>query len=434
MADIKIGLIGAGTVGSGVVKIMNKQSSFFQEKLGLPVKLARIADRDLEKLKTLPTGDAICTGEASDVINDPEINVVIELIGGYTFAKDVVIESLKKGKHVITANKALIAKFGPELFGIAKEFGGSIHFEAAVGGGMPSIKTIREAMIGNDVRSVYTIINGTCNYILTEMTEKGAAFEPTLKEAQRLGFAEANPALDIEGGDTGHKTAIIASLIYDGYCDYDKVPVRGITEISADDIISAKELGYTIKLLGVIKRKDGEEAVDVRVNPVMLHNDHILASVNGVFNAVLLEGDAVGPILLYGAGAGEMPTASAVVSDIIDVARNIKSGDTNRIPMHFYALENELTIKGITEIESRFYLRFAVEDKPGVLADIAEEFGKRNISIASVMHKEAHDGNDFVPVIITTDMAIESDLRDAVAAIEAKAFTHGKTQIIHIED
>ena len=335
---------------------------------------------------------------------------------------------------MITANKALIAKFGPELFSTAAAHGGSIHFEAAVGGGMPSIKTIREAMIGNDVLSVYTIINGTCNYILTEMTEKGAAFDPTLKEAQRLGFAEANPALDIEGGDTGHKTAIIASLIYDGYCDYDKVPVRGITEITADDIISAKDLGYTIKLLGVIKRKEGEESVDVRVNPVMVHNDHILASVNGVFNAVLLEGDAVGPILLYGAGAGEMPTASAVVSDIIDVARNIKSGDTNRIPMHFYSLENELKIKGIEEIESRFYLRFLVDDKPGVLADIAEEFGDRNISIASVMHKEAHDGNDHVPVIITTDMAIEKDLRDAVAAIEAKAFTHGKTQIIHIED
>jgi len=434
MTEIKIGLIGAGTVGSGVVKIMNKQSKFFQENLRLPVSLARIADKDLEKLKTLPVGNAICSGDASDVINDPEINIVIELIGGYTFAKEVVLNSLKKGKHVITANKALIAKFGPELFATAQEFGGSIHFEAAVGGGMPSIKTIREAMIGNDIRSVYTIINGTCNYILTEMTEKGAAFDPTLKEAQKLGFAEANPALDIEGGDTGHKTAIIASLIYDGYCDFDKVPVRGITEISADDIISAKELGYTIKLLGVIKRKDGENAVDVRVNPVMVHNDHILASVNGVFNAVLLEGDAVGPILLYGAGAGEMPTASAVVSDIIDVARNIKSGDTNRIPMHFYAQENELTIKGINEIESRFYLRFAVEDKPGVLADIAEEFGTRNISIASVMHKEAHDGNDFVPVIITTDMAIEADLRDAVKAIEAKAFAHGKTQIIHIED
>ncbi len=434
MADIKIGLIGAGTVGSGVIKILAKQISFFQKDLGLPMSLHRVADRDIEKLAELPTNGAVCSGDASDVINDSEINVVIELIGGITFAKDVVVNSLKNGKHVITANKALIAKFGPELFKIADENGVSIYFEAAVGGGMPSIKTIREAMIGNDILSVYSIINGTCNYILTEMTEKGAAFEPTLKTAQELGFAEADPALDIEGGDTGHKTAIIASLVYGGFVDYDKVPVRGITSITSEDIVSAKELGYSIKLLGVVKRKEGETSVDVRVNPVMVHDEHILSSVNGVFNSVLLEGDAVGPILLYGAGAGEMPTASAVVSDIVDVARNIKSNDINRIPMNYYNNANELTIKTAEEIESRFYLRFSVVDKAGVLGAIADELGSRNISIASVTQKESSEEHDFVPVIITTNMAIEADLKAAVETIEAKDFVKAATQIIHIED
>ncbi len=434
MADVKVGLIGAGTVGSGVIKILDKQLSFFNEKLGLNMSLHMVSDLDVEKLKTLPTGDAILSGDAAEVVASPDVNVVIELIGGYTFAKDVVIKALKSGKHVITANKALIAKFGPELFALADENNVSIYFEASVGGGMPSIKTIREAMIGNEVVSVSAIINGTCNYILTEMTEKGAAFEPTLKTAQELGFAEADPALDIEGGDTGHKTAIIASLIYGGYIDFDKVPVRGITSITAEDINAAKELGYSIKLLGQVKRAEGDTSVDVRVNPVMVHKEHILSAVNGVFNSVLLEGDAVGPILLYGAGAGEMPTASAVVSDIVDVARNIKSGDINRVPMNFYTNENELTIKDASEIESRFYLRFTVEDKAGVLGAIADELAKHGISNASVTQKESTEAHDTVPVIITTETVVESELRAAVKAIEAMDFVKAETQVLHIED
>lgn len=432
MADIKLGLIGTGTVGGGVVKILDKQIKFFQEKLGLPVVLHRVADRNQETLDALPTGSAICTTDAADVINDSDIDIVVELIGGTTFAKQIVLDALAAKKHVVTANKALIAEFGPELFATADKNGVSIYFEAAVGGGMPTIKTIREALIGNDAVSVNTIINGTCNYILTEMTEKGAAFEPTLKIAQELGYAEADPTLDIEGGDTGHKIAIIASLLFGGYVDYDKLKIEGITGITAEDIAAAKELGYSIKLLGVMKKKDGEDAIDVRVNPVMLHNEHILASVNDVYNAVLIEGDAVGPVLLYGAGAGEMPTASAVVSDIVDVVRNIHGGDINRIPMGYYTKENELDILSADKIESRYYLRFTVDNKAGVLGHIADALAKRDISIASVIQKE--DVGEAVPVVILTYSATEADLKTAIEEVEKESWVKEDTKIIRIED
>ncbi len=434
MADIKIGVIGTGTVGGGVVKILTKQLSFFQEKLGLPVKLYRVADKSEDALKALPTGDAICTTDAADVINDPETDIVVELIGGKTFAKDVVLNAIANKKHVVTANKALIAEFGPEIFAKAAANGVTVYFEAAVGGGMPTIKTIREALIGNDAVSVHTIINGTCNYILTEMTEKGSAFADVLADAQAKGYAEADPTLDIEGGDTGHKVAIMASLLFGGYVSYDKMSVEGITNITAEDITNAKELGYSIKLLGVVKKTENATTVDARVHPVMIHDDHILSSVNGVFNSVLVEGDAVGPVLLYGAGAGEMPTASAVISDIIDVARNIHGNDTNRIPMGFYTEANALDLLPAEEIKGRYYLRFSVEDRAGVLGHIADSLGKRGISIASVMQKEGCEHENFVPVIILTHDACEADLNAAIAEVEATDDVKAKTQIIRIED
>lgn len=432
MPDIKLGVCGAGTVGSGVVKILDKQILFFQEKLGLPVKLHRISDRNQWKLDELPTGDAICTTDVMDPVRDPDIDIIIEVIGGTTFAKDLVLEAISNKKHIVTANKALIAEFGPEIFSAAEKNGVSVYFEAAVGGGMPAIKTIREALIGNDVVSVNTIINGTCNYILTEMTQKGAPFEPTLKIAQELGYAEADPTLDIEGGDTGHKIAIIASLLFGGYIPYEKLNIEGITKITDQDILAAKELGYTIKLLGVVKKRLDEDAVDVRVNPVMLHNNHILASVNDVFNAVLVEGDAVGPVLLYGAGAGEMPTASSVVGDIVDVVRNIHGNDTDRISMNYYNRNNELPLKTADKIESRYYLRFTVDNKAGVLGTIADSLAKRGISIASVVQKE--DKGEAVPVIILTYMATELDLNSAIKEIEQKDWVKEATQIIRIED
>ncbi len=434
MAECNIGLVGAGTVGGVFVKIFNKQREFFYKELGLSLVLKRIVDIDTSLFVEIPTADAICTDNADDIINDPEIQIVIELIGGTTVAKTIVLRALSAGKHVITANKALLAECGPEIFEAAEKNNVSVFFEASVGGGMPVIKTIRESMISNDILSVKTIINGTCNYILTQMSEKGLAFNDVLKNAQENGYAEADPALDIGGGDTGHKLAIMASLLYGKYVPYDKIYIEGITKITAEDIIYARSLGYCIKLLGIIK-KDAEtgSVIDIRVHPAMLHTDHILASISNVYNAVLIEGDAVGPVLLYGKGAGEMPTASAVIADLIDVYRNITENSPKRIPMHFYRSDNVMSVTPISSITPRYYLRFSVVDKPKVMAAISSVLGEHNISIASVIQKEG-TSRDFVSVIMLTSEAIEKNLQKAVSEIETLDIVKRKTQIIRIED
>jgi homoserine dehydrogenase len=433
MSDINIGLVGAGTVGGGVVKVLAKQRVFFRDNLGLPIRLKRIADLNTAAVAKLPFGDAVCTAHADDILSDSDIHIVIELVGGTTFAKTLVLRALKAGKHVITANKALLAEHGPEIFETAEKNGVSVYFEASVGGGMPAIKTIREALIGNDIRSVRTIINGTCNYILTKMQDDNLPFDEALRQAQQSGFAEADPTLDVGGGDTGHKVAILASLLFGGYVPYDKMPIEGITKITADDIAYAFDLGYRIKLLGIIKEAGADGLLDVRVHPAMLHCDHILASVANVYNAVLLEGDAVGQILLYGRGAGEMPTASAVVSDIIDVARNIVNQAPKRIPMNYYSRGREIALKPLADITSRYYLRFTVVDKPKVLAPITAVLGDNNISIASVIQREKH-AEDRVPVIILTHPALEQSLQASIAKIETMDFITSKTQIIRIEE
>lgn len=434
MRECNIGLVGAGTVGGGVVKTFNKQKDFYRNKLGLSINLKRIVDIDSSLFKALPTGEAICSDNADDILNDTDIHIVIELIGGTTFARTLILRALETGKHVITANKALIAEHGPELFETAEKNNVSVFFEASVGGGMPIIKTAREAMLGNDILSMKAIINGTCNYILSQMSEKGLVFDKVLKDAQKNGYAEADPTLDIGGGDTGHKIAIIASLLYGGYVPLDKIYIEGINEITAEDIIFARSLGYCIKLLGIIK-KDSETSanVDVRIHPAMLHTNHILASVSDVFNAVLIQGDAVGPVLLYGKGAGEMPTASAVINDVIDVARNITEGSPKRIPMDFYRADNKIQVKPISSITSRYYLRFSVVDKPKVLAAIASVLGDHSISIASVIQ---HEGTtrEYVPVIMLTYEAIEENLQKAIAEIETLDIIKQKTQVIRIEE
>ncbi|MBD3344329.1 MAG: homoserine dehydrogenase [Chitinivibrionales bacterium] len=431
MGTINIGLIGAGTVGGGVVKIIHKQLGFFNTRLGLPVALKRIVDKQTDRFTDLPVGDTLCSGDSDDILNDESIQIVVELVGGTTFAKEITLAALKRGKHVVTANKALIAEHGPEIFEAADSNNVSVYFEAAVGGGMPTIKSIREAMVGNEISSIKTIINGTCNYILTQMSTRQLPFKQVLADAQKFGYAEADPTLDIEGGDTGHKVAIMASLLYGGYVPFERISVEGITGITPDDIACARDLGYSIKLLGIIKERDG--VIDVRVHPAMLPNAHILASVSDVFNAVLLEGDAVGDMLLYGRGAGEMPTASAVVSDIIDVARNILSGVPRRIPMDYYRKENMLTLQPMESITSRYYLRFTVCDKPGVLATIATMLGKKDISIASVVQREGFS-EECVPVIILTHQATEKNIQEALAEVEKMDFTRSKTQLIRIED
>lgn len=433
MKEINIGLVGIGTVGGGVVKILHEQREFFRNRLGLPITLRRIADLNTARFSQIPVDEAICTASADDVLNDPAIDIVIELIGGTGFAKKLVLDALKRKKHVITANKALIAEFGPQLFEAAQKNGVSLYFEASVGGGMPSIKTIREALVGNEILSLKTIINGTCNYILTRMTRDKLPFDVALKQAQEQGYAEADPTLDVGGGDTGHKVAIMASLIYGGYVPYEKVSIEGITTIHKEDIANAHELGYCIKLLGVIKKNRQSGRIEVRVHPAMLALDHILASVSDVFNAILVEGDAVGKIVLYGRGAGEMPTASAVISDVVDVARNIVVQAPQRIPMDYYSVNSELPLHPIEDIESRYYLRFTVLDQPGVLARIATVLGSHGISIASVLQKEcAVEGP--VPVIILTHRAAEKEARTAIAEIEGLPFSKEKVQVIRIEE
>jgi homoserine dehydrogenase len=430
---VSIGLIGAGTVGGGVIKVLHQRKEYFTQKLGLPIRLARVADKVTSRFKSLPVGDAVCTADANDVLNDESIDVVIELIGGTTYARTVVLEALKRKKHVITANKALIAEYGPEIFECAEKNNVSIYFEAAVGGGMPVIKSIREGLIGNTIVSVKTIINGTCNYILTRMTKEGLDFNDVLKQAQEKGYAEADPTLDVGGGDSGHKVAILASLISNGYVPFDQIAIEGITSISSEDIAYAQELGYTIKLLGVINKVENCPEFDVRVHPAMIHKNHILASVSDVYNAVLIDGDAVGRILIYGRGAGELPTASAVVSDIVDVARNIIGGTSIRLPMDYYSTQQTIQINPIDEILSRYYLRFTVVDEPGVLASIASHLGEQGISIASVMQREGHS-DDSVPVIILTHTALEKGMKEALSVIEQMDYIREKTQMIRIED
>lgn len=434
MKTCNIGLIGAGTVGGGVIKVFDRQSKFFNEQLALPIILKRIVDLNTNLFSTLPVGNAICSTNADDIINDPDIQIVIELIGGTTIARTLVLRILNAKKHVITANKALLAEYGSEIFETAERNGVSVFFEASVGGGMPIIKTIRESLIGNNILSVKTIINGTCNYILSQMSQQGVVFEDALKSAQQQGFAEADPTLDIGGFDSGHKVAIMASLLYGGYVPYDKIHIEGIAGITANDIAYAKELGYCIKLLGVIKKEhEHDTVIDVRVHPAMLRTNHILASVSHVFNAVLIRGDVVGDVLLYGKGAGEMPTASAVVGDIIDVARNIIKNSPQRIPMGFYCKERQMTITPISSIVGRYYLRFSVVDKTKVLATIASVLGEHGISIASVMQQEAHDEN-FVPIIMLSHEAQEQNLQKAITEIEKMNFVKQKTQLIRIEE
>jgi homoserine dehydrogenase len=431
MTSIAIGLVGAGTIGGGVVKMMHSNEESLGKNFGLPVTLKRIVDRDVSRFGNLPTGNAICSDSVSDLLSDKEIQVVIELVGGTTFAKELITDALAKGKHIITANKALIAEHGPAIFELAEKKGLSVGFEASVGGGMPVIKAIRESLAADRISSVKTIINGTSNYILTQMSEKGLLFETALKKAQKNGYAEADPILDIGGGDSGHKVAIMASLIHGGYVPFHKMSIEGITDITKDDIEFAKDLGYCIKLLGIIRKDENDPAIDVRVHPAMLHKNHILSSVSDAFNAVLLEGEAVGPILLYGKGAGEMPTASAVMSDIIDIARSITGGAQNRIPMQYYRLDNELTVKPIDSLLTRYYLCFWVIDKPKVLAAIASVLGDYQISIASVMQKEGGSEN-CVPVIILTHKALERNIRAALAEIEKMEFIKKKTHVIRI--
>ncbi|HTY21051.1 MAG TPA: homoserine dehydrogenase [Geobacteraceae bacterium] len=433
MKNINVGLLGFGTIGAGVVKLLAANGGLIEEKLGARLILKRIADLDITTDRGVPVNTGILTRNADEVLKDPEISVVIELIGGYEPARSFVLEAIANGKHVVTANKALLALHGREIFTAAAEKGVEVLYEAAVGGGIPVLSAIRGNLAANNFVTVLGILNGTCNYILTKMTKDGAEFADVLKKAQELGYAEADPTFDIEGIDTAHKLSILLSLCFGTRVEFKDIHTEGISSISSLDIDYAKEFGYKIKLLAIGKR-DGER-IEARVHPTMIPVNYPLADVDGAFNAIRLTGDFVGPVMLYGRGAGMDPTASAVVGDVIEISRNILAGIGRRsAPLGFLEERiRELPIKPIGEIVSKFYLRFSVLDKPGVIARIAGELGRNNISIESMM-QTARSAQESVPIVIMTHEARELDVRNALAEIDSFDIVSEKSNLIRIED
>ena len=434
---INVGIIGFGTVGTGTAKILLENKDVISQRTGFDINLKKIADLDIKKSRGIKLPEGILTTNADDILNDPEINIVIELIGGIHPAKELILRAIRNNKHVVTANKALIATEGNEILAEAEKHGVEIGFEASVAGGIPIIKIIKEGLVANRILAVYGIINGTSNYILTKMTDEGIEFSDALKEAQRLGYAEADPTYDIEGIDSAHKLAILASLAYDIPLSFNDVYKEGITRITSQDIGFAGELGYKIKLLAIAKASDNK--VELRVHPTMVPKDYLISKVDGVFNAIYVQGDAVGDTLYYGRGAGDMPTGSAVVSDVVDIGRRIMIQDTGyRIQDKKYRAScivhhaSSIKIKKIEDIEAMYYFRFTAFDKPGVLSNISGVLGSYNISITSVIQKGRRLG-EAVPLIVLTHTAKEKDVIKAVAEIDRLSVVADKTLYIRVE-
>jgi homoserine dehydrogenase len=433
MDRIYIGLIGFGTVGTGLVKILQEKAKLLEERLGLSIVLKRIADLDVTTDRGIEVNPAILTTKIAEVMEDPEIAIVVELIGGLEPARTFILQALEKGKHIVTANKALLAVHGAEIFKAAEERGVDIGFEGSVGGGIPIIRALKEGLVANKIRVIFGILNGTSNYILSEMTYRGLQFQEVLKKAQELGYAEADPTLDIEGIDTAHKLAILLSLAYGIQVRMEDIYTEGISAISPMDIEHAKELGYHIKLLAIAKSDGGP--VEARVHPTLLPADHLLSTVRGPFNAIFIKGDAVGATLFYGAGAGMMPTASAVVSDLVDLCRNIRLGVSRRVPLLSYqpAHLREGEIKNIHDITSTYYLRFTVVDRPGVLSRISGILGDLDISIASVIQK-GRRAEKAVPIYVVTHEAREKNMQKALQVIDRLPVIVDKTVLLRMED
>lgn len=425
MKKVHIGIIGFGTVGSGTARILLENGKIISERTGISPVLKRIADLDTKTDRGISLEKGILTDNAQAILEDPEIDVVVELIGGIHPAKEFILKALTQKKHVVTANKALLASEGNELFEAARKNGAYLGFEAAVAGGIPIIKVLREGLAANRILSLYGIINGTSNFILTKMTNENVDFGSTLKEAQRLGYAEADPTFDIEGIDSAHKLAILTSIAYGVPLSFDHVYCEGISKIVPLDISFARELGYKIKLLAITKATNG--AVEMRVHPTMVHEDHFISKVDGVFNAVYVAGDSVGETMYYGRGAGDMPTGSAVVGDIIDVALG-RTGDFNSQLRPY----GTFSIKTIDDVESMYYFRFSAIDKPGVLSRISGILGTNNISIASVIQKGRSVG-EAVPLVVLTHKSVEKNVKRAIQEIDALDVVADKTIIIRVE-
>ncbi len=431
---INVGILGWGTVGTGVSKILMNQHALIAKNSGTELRLKKIVKRTLPATREgveLPV-DCLTTNPA-DVIDDPDIDIVVELIGGVTEAHDLIRRAIQNGKHVVTANKALLAEYGRELFQLASEHQVSLNFEASTAGGIPIIKTLQESFAGNQIHSLYGIVNGTCNYILTEMHKRTVDFSDVLKVAQDMGYAEADPTLDVEGIDAAQKLILLIALAYRSSISLPQLHVEGITNITQKEIQYARELGYVIKLLAIAKLTDGNR-VEARVHPTLVPERSLLANVGGAFNAVCVIGDAVGPTLFYGQGAGEMPTASAVVADIIDAAKSAQQGVSTPISQAWLAgAQAEVDICSIDDIETRYYIRFVVADRPGVLAKIGTILGNWHISIASVIQKDPH-GMDTVSLVMLTHTAREKNMKAALAQIYMLEEVREEAQLIRIEE
>jgi homoserine dehydrogenase len=430
---IRVGLLGLGTVGAGVVKVLQSHRPELEERAGTTLTLAAIADVDLTRPRPgLDIEQLPMVGDAGAVLSDPSIQIVIELVGGLEPARTFVMRAMAAGKHVVTANKALLAHHGAELYAEARKRGVSLAFEAAVAGGIPLIRAVKEGLVANRVRSCYGIVNGTCNYILTKMTDAGEDFSVVLKEAQAHGYAEADPTFDIEGHDSAHKAQILTSLAFRTYVDLHDIHTEGITSVTQGDIAYARELGYRIKLLAIAKADRAGGGLEVRVHPTMIPSTSPLAAVSGVFNAVFITGDNVGDLMFYGRGAGQMPTASAVVSDTVEIASRIAHG----IPALHLDLPPSspggLAIRPMDAIRSAYYLRVMVQDSPGVLAQVAGILGRHEISILSVLQK-GRGGDEAVPVVMMTHEARERDMRAALAEIDSLPVVAVGTTMIRVE-
>lgn len=433
MRSIKVGLLGCGTVGTGVARMLLNNRELIASRLGAKVILARVADVDPRRRQEINVADEVFTTDARVVVADPNIDIIIEMIGGLGVARELILEALNRKKPVVTANKALLATHGGPLFEAARANGVDLAFEASVGGAMPVIKTLRESLVGNAIRAMSGILNGTCNYILTRITQDGLTFEAALQEAQQAGFAEADPSLDVDGWDTAHKLAILCSLAYGANIQLENIYVEGISRITPLDIEFAAQFGYRIKLLALSKYlPDGVEA---RVHPTMIPFDNLLSSVNESLNAITLATDTAGNILLYGRGAGMLPTAAAVLSDTVDVARNLLHQCAGRVPARGCQPEQirPVVVKSIDDIVTQYYFRFAALDQPGVLSKISGILGNYGISILSV-HQKGRKTNGSVPLVMLTHPAREADVRQALTEIMRLDVVSHQPSLIRIEN
>jgi homoserine dehydrogenase len=433
MQEFNIGMLGFGTVGTGVAKILLDRKDLINSRVGAMMHLKRVADIDITTERGVRFAEGVLTTDAWDVVNDPNIDIILEMIGGETIARDLMLKAIENGKQIVTANKALLASQGNAIFRAAAEKGVDLAFEASVGGCMPIIKSIRESLVGNHIKSMTGILNGTCNYILSKITDDGSTFEVALAEAQSRGYAEADPTLDVEGLDTAHKIAILSAIAHGMEINLKEVYTEGISHITPLDIEFAGQFGYRIKLLAISKIK--ENAVEARVHPTMIPFDNMLSNVNATLNAITLTTDAAGEILLYGRGAGMMPTASAVVSDLVDIGRNLMTGSTGRVPLLAYPIKNirKVPVLPISEIITHYYLRFSALDRPGVLSKISGILGKHDISIKSAYQK-GRKTNGSVPLVMLTHSAKEAAVAQALSELESLDVVGDKPVSIRIED